>query len=131
MAPQTLQGADRLSEHLNALVLVPDFFHGATMDESWFPPNTDEKKALLNKFLEEKANMGVVDSLIQVRKEVGEKWPGVNDHIGAFGLCFGGMILAPSTLYSFTRRVLESSPLLAWKMADGRCRKDCCSGVRS
>ncbi len=111
MAPQTLQGADRLSEHLDALVLVPDFFEGAAMDEAWFPPNTDEKKALLNKFIEEKANMGVVDSLIKVRKEVGEKWPGVNDHIGVFGLCFGGKFLALSC--TSAQPVLGQRPLLA------------------
>ncbi len=37
-------GADWLSEHLDALVLVADFFGGAAMDESWFPPDTDEKE---------------------------------------------------------------------------------------
>lgn len=129
MAPQTLQGADRLSEHLNALVLVPDFFEGAAMDEAWFPPNTDEKKALLNKFVEEKANMGVVDSLIKVRKEVGEKWPSVDDHVGVFGLCFGGKFLTP-TLYFCLTGLWGRDHCSHREMADGRSRKDWCSGVR-
>lgn len=93
MAPQTLQGADRLSAHLNgALVLVPDFFEGAAMLEDWMPPDTDEKKALIRKFLAEKANESTVGKLLAVRKVVGEKWPAVDGHVGVFGLCFGGKI---------------------------------------
>ncbi len=90
LAPQTIQGADRLSGYLNALVLLPDFFEGDVMDEAWFPPDTDDKKAKMARFRAERANLDVVKKLVEVRKELGEKWPAVDDHVGAFGLCFGG-----------------------------------------
>ncbi|KAH8894809.1 dienelactone hydrolase family protein [Thozetella sp. PMI_491] len=93
IAPQTIQGADRLSAHLDALVLLPDFFNGAAAQDAWFPPDTDEKKALMKQFMTDVANVGaVVEKLIEVRKELGEKWPSVDDHVGAFGLCFGGKV---------------------------------------
>ncbi|OTA98284.1 hypothetical protein M426DRAFT_70117 [Hypoxylon sp. CI-4A] len=93
MAPQTLQGADRLSASLNALVIVPDFLEGVYVQPSWIPADTDEKKEFLAKFQSEQAAIPKnVDKLINLRKIVGEKWPSVGDHWGVFGLCWGGKV---------------------------------------
>ena len=45
-SPQLLQGADMLSAALDALIVVPDFFKGKPIQAAWFPPDTDEKKAV-------------------------------------------------------------------------------------
>ncbi|KAI1136432.1 alpha/beta-hydrolase [Hypoxylon sp. FL0543] len=93
LAPQTLQGADRLSASLNALVIVPDFFEGVYVQPDWLPPDTDEKKAAFAKFQGEQAAIPKnVDRLIEVRKAAGEKWPSVGDRWGVFGLCWGGKV---------------------------------------
>ncbi|KAI0123295.1 dienelactone hydrolase family protein [Xylariales sp. AK1849] len=93
-SPQTLQGADRLFASLDALVIVPDFFEGSYVDPSWTPPDTDEKKALLQKFRSETAAIpSNLEKFIEVRKAAGEKWSSVGDeHWGVFGLCWGGKI---------------------------------------
>ncbi|KAI0880507.1 alpha/beta-hydrolase [Annulohypoxylon maeteangense] len=92
-APQTLQGADRLSASLNALVIVPDFCKGVYMQEAWMPPDTDEKKGAIEKFLSEPASIPKnADKVIEVRKVAGEKWPSTGDRWGVFGLCWGGKI---------------------------------------
>lgn len=70
---------------------MPDFFEGDGAKEEWFPADTAEKKDTLAKFLQEKANaVAVAERVLVVRKEVTEKWPGVDEHVGVFGLCFGG-----------------------------------------
>ncbi|KAI1207812.1 alpha/beta-hydrolase [Annulohypoxylon truncatum] len=93
LAPQTLQGADRLSSSLNALVIVPDFFDGVYMQEAWMPPDTEEKKAAMAKFREERAAIPKnVEKLLEVRKAAGEKWPSTGDRWGVFGLCWGSKI---------------------------------------
>ncbi|KAI2464901.1 alpha/beta-hydrolase [Annulohypoxylon bovei var. microspora] len=92
-APQTLQGADRLSASLNALVLVPDFYYGVYMQEAWMPPDTEEKKALIANFRGDQADIPKnVAKLIEVRKVAGEKWPSTGDRWGVFGLCWGGKV---------------------------------------
>ncbi|KAI1456265.1 alpha/beta-hydrolase [Annulohypoxylon moriforme] len=93
-APQTLQGADRLSASLNALVIVPDFFKGVYMQEAWMPPDTEEKKAAMEKFRDERAAIPQsVEKVLEVRKVAGEKWPSTGDRWGVFGLCWGGKIV--------------------------------------
>ncbi|KAI1412788.1 alpha/beta-hydrolase [Hypoxylon sp. FL1857] len=93
LAPQTLQGADRLSASLNALVIVPDFLEGVYVQPSWIPADTDEKKAALAKFLSEQAAFPKnVEKLIEIRKTAAEKWPSAEDRWGVFGLCWGGKV---------------------------------------
>ncbi|KAI0836909.1 alpha/beta-hydrolase [Hypoxylon sp. FL0890] len=93
LAPQTLQGADRLSASLNALVIVPDLLEGVYVQRAWLPANTDEKKAALAKFLSQQAAFPKgVGKLIEVRKVAGEKWPSIGDRWGVFGLCWGGKL---------------------------------------
>ena len=56
--PQTIQGADRLAQSLDAAVLMPHFFKGAKLDPNIFPPDTDEKKKTAQKFMAEHADIG-------------------------------------------------------------------------
>lgn len=93
-ASQTLQGADRLSKSLDAVVLVPDFFNGVYVQPSWMPADTEEKKAAFDKFrAEQAAILPNVGKLIELRKIAGERWPSVSeDSWGVFGLCWGGKI---------------------------------------
>ncbi|ORY71483.1 dienelactone hydrolase family protein [Pseudomassariella vexata] len=92
-APQTLQGADRLSSALNCLVLVPDFFNGTPCNPAWVPPDTDEKKAALGQWRAERADAEAnLAKVLEVRKEAGEKWKSVGERWGVFGLCWGGKL---------------------------------------
>ncbi|KAL3458749.1 hypothetical protein BJX64DRAFT_212684 [Aspergillus heterothallicus] len=93
LAIQTLQGADRLASQLSATVLVPDFFHGDAIKPEWFPPDTEEKKELVTKFLSEKAalpqNSEALKALMAMSKD---KFPSV-EKWGAYGLCWGGKLV--------------------------------------
>ncbi|KAI2694763.1 hypothetical protein CBS147372_9602 [Penicillium roqueforti] len=93
LAIQTLQGADRLASQLDATVLIPDFFHGDAVQPAWFPPDTDEKKGLVTKFMSEKAafpqNVEALKAMMTASKikfSNVEKW-------GAYGLCWGGKLV--------------------------------------
>lgn len=91
MWPQTLQGADILSALTGALVLVPDFFEGSPAELDWMPTDTDEKKKLVGEFFEAKAGFEKnVSALMRVRKALSDRYPAVDDHVGVFGLCWGG-----------------------------------------
>ncbi|KAI1759512.1 alpha/beta-hydrolase [Hypoxylon sp. FL1150] len=93
ISPQALQGADRLSAALGALVIVPDFFAGARADPSWLPADTDEKKAAFAKFRAESADVPRnVAKLLEVRRAAGERWASAGDNWGVFGLCWGGKV---------------------------------------
>lgn len=98
-APQTLQGADRLSDSLNALVLVPDLLKGTYFDPANIPPDTEEKKAAVAAYIEGPANMAHgVANLLQVRKEAGARWERIDDgKWGVFGLCWGGKVAVLAT----------------------------------
>ena len=84
-------------------MLVPDFFEGDAAKSEWFPTDTPEKKDALARFRRERADVAAVSGrLLDVRKEVAEKWPAVDAHVGVFGLCFGGELPAffsPSPLF--------------------------------
>ncbi|KAI1781534.1 alpha/beta-hydrolase [Hypoxylon cercidicola] len=93
ISPQALQGADRLSAALDALVIVPDFFEGVYAQPSWLPIDTEEKKAAFGKFRAERADVPRnVEKLIEVRKAAGDRWPSAGDRWGVFGLCWGGKV---------------------------------------
>lgn len=106
--PQTLQGADLLSSLTGALVLMPDFFAGGGAEPDWLPPNTDEKKKKLTDFVATKASFDeTAPVLLAVRKALAERFPAVDDHVGVFGLCWGGkracfVSLCPCLLSSLT-----------------------------
>lgn len=89
---QTLQGADLLATRLNALVLIPDFFHGKKAQAEWYPPDTEEKKENFTRFMAEHAEFHKnVEVLINVSKEYRTKFPSVKNW-GALGLCWGGKV---------------------------------------
>lgn len=91
--PQTIQGADRLSAHTGALVLVPDFFKGKGMPPGTLPMNTPEKKKIGTDFFSNEANLEMnVAKLLEIRKYVGEKYLQADSHCGVFGLCWGGKL---------------------------------------
>jgi dienelactone hydrolase len=81
------------------VVLVPDFFKGDYCQASWFGPSaTAEDQAAREGFMKRQVRIeATVEKLLEVRKEVGEKWPEVEGHVGVFGLCFGGKIAVLAT----------------------------------
>jgi dienelactone hydrolase len=91
-ASQTLQGADRLAEHMgDTLVLVPDFLEGDYARHEWIPPNTPEKQKAFQNFIGGPANIPkAVKRLVGVRGALAERYPGVNEHVAVGGLCWGG-----------------------------------------
>ncbi|EFX00698.1 dienelactone hydrolase family protein [Grosmannia clavigera kw1407] len=93
MWPQTLQGADLISALTGALVIVPDFFEGSAAGIDWIPADTPEKQKLVGEFIQTKASFDKnVPALMRVRKALSGRYPAVDDHIGVFGLCWGGKV---------------------------------------
>ncbi|TAQ90049.1 hypothetical protein B7494_g1629 [Chlorociboria aeruginascens] len=94
MSPQAMQGADILRDTLNALVLMPDFFKGKAVQQEWVPQDTEEKKKLMAKFREERADIAKnVTVLLKVMEEAKELYPDIRAW-GSYGLCWGGKIVA-------------------------------------
>ncbi|KAK4693034.1 hypothetical protein P7C71_g4281, partial [Lecanoromycetidae sp. Uapishka_2] len=92
--PQTFQGADRIAESLNALVLMPDFFKGEPIPSSLYPPDTDEKKKIAAEFMAGKANFpDNTKRLVETTKEAKGRYTEVKKW-GTYGLCWGGKIAA-------------------------------------
>lgn len=90
--PQTLKGADRLSEHLDAVTLVPDLFEGAQAYVEWLPMDTEEKKSAFGKFYTEVASPPKnVEKLLKVVAEAKAKYPSV-EKWAIIGLCWGGKV---------------------------------------
>lgn len=93
ISPQTLQGADRLAAHTGAAILVPDFFVGDGLPHDALPMDTDEKKKIVGDFFTGVANVeDNLAKLLAVRKDIATKFPEAEDHVGAFGLCWGGKL---------------------------------------
>lgn len=91
--PQTIQGADRLSSHTGAVVLVPDFFEGNSLPVSTVPMDSDEKKQAMQKFFATVADVQAnLAKLLAIRKAVPDMFPSAEGHVGVFGLCWGGKL---------------------------------------
>jgi dienelactone hydrolase len=89
---QSLQGADRLAESLNGLVIIPDLLKGEPADANDFPPNTPEKKQRMQKFMTEKATSpDNFKLLVATTMELKQKYSDVESW-GIFGLCWGGKL---------------------------------------
>jgi dienelactone hydrolase len=77
---------------LNALVIIPDCFRGEPILLSFFPPDTEEKKQILQRFVKEKADAAAnTEVLLKVAEESRRRWSGVEGW-GVFGLCWGGKV---------------------------------------
>ncbi|KAL5335758.1 alpha/beta-hydrolase [Aspergillus crustosus] len=101
LAIQTLQGADRLATHLNTTVLVPDLFNGDAIQAAWYPPDTDEKKALVTKFMSEKAAFPQNVETLQVFMTASKAGVSIVERWGAYGLCWGLVALASGAYTPF------------------------------
>ena len=90
--PRTFQGADRLAESINALLLMPDFFEGEPLPLSIYPPDTDEKKKVAMEFMAGLASVDKnVGKLVEAAKEAKGKYGNVKSW-GTYGLCWGGKV---------------------------------------
>ena len=109
LSPQTIQGADILSTRLNALVLIPDFFHGDGAKHEWLPADTEEKMNALMGFVGSKAdiptNVGVLVEAVKVYQETFSSvktWRSLR-------LCWGGKVAVlasgEGTLFKSTAQV--------------------------
>ena len=120
--PPTLQGADRLAESLDAVVLVPDFFKGEPLGLDVVPSDTAEKKTMIQKFMAEKANpFEVFPSLVQTATEAKEKYPDVQGW-GVFGLCWGGKVRASGAVLV--------TLLTVWLLTEAVASTACCTSFR-
>lgn len=87
-----MQGAHRLDQHLNAVVLMPGFFKGAPLRSDIFPLDSDAKKAEIGSFMESQANVEKASQKLgDVIKEAKKMHPSVKSW-GVFGLCWGGKV---------------------------------------
>lgn len=93
-APQTLQGADRLAQHLgDTLVLIPDFLKGNYVLPEWLPPDTAEKQQAFQDFRAGPGNIQTAaENLLAVRRAVAERYPAADGHVAVGGLCWGGKV---------------------------------------
>ncbi|KAH8811633.1 dienelactone hydrolase family protein-like protein [Xylogone sp. PMI_703] len=104
--PQTLQGADILSEankHQKYAVFMPDWFKGKPADISWYPPTTEEHKKNLGAFFSAQGAPPATASKIKpYLKDVESKYSSIKEW-GVLGFCWGGKIISltsgPDTSY--------------------------------
>jgi len=102
-ASQTLQGADALAKALDILVVVPDFFEGEPMLDSWFTGGEENDKLKAAFFAKAMDLNKHTKSLLEFTAAAKEKWSSVESW-GAFGLCWGGkiVVLTSATSTPFT-----------------------------
>lgn len=99
-ASQTLQGADRLVQHLGSsgdakktLVFMPDLLKGEYVQPEWFTRSEDERMQLFAAFRAGPGNASkAAELLLAVRKDIADKFPAVDEHVAVGGLCWGGKI---------------------------------------
>ncbi|KAL2218203.1 putative dienelactone hydrolase [Thermoascus aurantiacus ATCC 26904] len=102
--PQTLLGADRLAQHLDALTLVPDLFEGTQGDINWLSMEPAERMQAVQKFLTEVAEPKKnAEKLVAIVTECKKKYPSI-EKWGVLGLCWGGKLAAivsgPQSLFN-------------------------------
>lgn len=94
LAPQTLQGADLLSQALNCLVFVPDFLKGRYAQEEFFgkisDPEVEKRKGEFWAILGFEENLALLGRWMEGVKGR-EGFEDVRDW-GALGLCWGGKV---------------------------------------
>ncbi|OKL59135.1 hypothetical protein UA08_05955 [Talaromyces atroroseus] len=90
--PQTLLGADKLAEQTGAVTFVPDLLDKVYAEQSWIPPDTDEKKAAFGAFFTNTAAPPLaLPKLKAWLAEAKTKYPTV-EKWGIAGLCWGGKL---------------------------------------
>ncbi|KAJ9478215.1 putative Protein AIM2 (putative) [Pseudozyma hubeiensis] len=84
----TKQGADLLAESTKSRVVMPDFFRGKPFPQSFYPPDTDEKKQALQSFFGEAGDFGArkpdLEAVADELKKDGAA------KLGLVGFCWGG-----------------------------------------
>lgn len=92
--PQTLQGADILSE--TSFVVVPDFFEGNAAKKEWFARDTEEKRQNIENFMKSRTDPGPSVTRITgadgIMAELKALYPEMT--WGAIGYCWGGKIVS-------------------------------------
>ncbi|CAK7263638.1 hypothetical protein SEPCBS57363_000670 [Sporothrix epigloea] len=93
---QTLQGADILAvtnHHQNYKVLIPDFFNGEPAPLEIFPPDNQDKKDRLMKFLGGNPPGVTAEKLPAYVKAASEAFPTIKAW-GVVGFCWGGKVVS-------------------------------------
>lgn len=87
---QIIQGADRLSAHMNSLVILPDYFKGGA--PSLEALSDSRNRAALGEFI---ANQGDYSLAVKMFAQIGNQlrldYPDVSSW-AIFGLCWGGKV---------------------------------------
>ena len=72
---------------------MPDMFRGEPAAQEWYPPDTDEKKAKLGPWFENKANPGEAAAKVpKIVEEIARKTGGTIGKWGVVGMCWGGKV---------------------------------------
>ncbi|KPM44950.1 hypothetical protein AK830_g1661 [Neonectria ditissima] len=72
---------------------MPDLFDGQKLDRGAVPPKSEDKKTQIQAFMAGPANFATnVEKIIRFRQDISLKWPSIEEHVGIFGLCWGGKV---------------------------------------
>ncbi|ORY79524.1 dienelactone hydrolase [Protomyces lactucae-debilis] len=122
--PATQQGADLLAESLDALVVMPDFFHGKPVPQELYPPQTDEDKQKIQDFFAGPAEPSKnLKALSTFAKAASERFPaneGESKKHAILGFCWGGKI---AILASDKRDVFKATAVVHPAMLDAKDAK--------
>jgi dienelactone hydrolase len=117
--PATQQGADLLASSLDALVVMPDFFHGKPMPQELFPPQTDEDKQKVQDFFsgpaEPSKNLKALSSFAKAASETFPASEGQEKKHAIMGFCWGAKI---AILASDKRDVFKATAAVHPAMLD-------------
>ena len=110
--PQTIQGADILAtsdkDH-KYQVFMPDFFEGEPCDISWYPPDTEEKKARLYAWFGPRTPPTGVVKIPKIIADIEEKYG--KKTWGGVGFCWGGKVISlTSGLETLFRATAQAHP---------------------
>lgn len=92
---QAFQGADRLADHLDGLVIMPDFFEGPGIDPAIFQLGEEERGSAIKSFFSGPGNHSEnTEKLLEkVVPDAKKKFPSVTSW-GLIGFCWGGKLSA-------------------------------------
>lgn len=96
LGTQTIQGADILAHSDDSRgyqVYVPQFFGNEPADKSWYPPDTDDKKAKLGPWFEKNAPPVHLPRVAGVIEDAQKHNPNIKKW-GVIGYCWGGKMVS-------------------------------------